>query len=155
MPEIRKAIPADIDSIIHLWKGLMDMHAPFNPLFQTVPDFADKIRPEIEKWLENEAYTFFVAAEENEIAGFIKINVIERPLIFVQSKYGHIGETFVSEKFRGKGIGKDLTDAAKAHFRSHKVDFIDLVVSENNPNGVTFWKAQGFETVNHLLVQQL
>lgn len=90
-----------------------------------------------EKWC-------FVAEDEGEICGFIYFMIKQRTDHFKIKQAGYIDLLFVSEKYRGRGIGKKLLNSAYAELKTHGIFHVDLSVHTDNPS-TKFWESMGFK----------
>lgn len=70
---------------------------------------------------------------------------------FVQYKYATIVDLFVTEKFRGNGIGGKLLEAALQWSNSRMLDYIELNVLAENEDGARFYRKKGFKPVSHIM----
>ena len=64
-------------------------------------------------------------------------------------------DAVVSEKYRGKGIGKLLFERAKQWFEDEDADHIELQVSLKNNGAMNFWGNQGFSGTTQHMVKYL
>ena len=92
----------------------------------------------IEKFLSRNPRTCFVAEAGGEIAGVI--------LSGQDGRRAYIYHAAVSEKNRGKGIGRALTQAVEKAMKGEGINKIALVVFNRNEAGNNFWEKQGFGT---------
>lgn len=61
----------------------------------------------------------------------------------------HLGFVIVDEKYRGKGIGKEMISLAiKYAYEILKVKTVTLAVFDNNPSALNCYKASGFVEVS-------
>lgn len=98
----------------------------------------DDSKDGIEKFLNRNPDTCFVAETDNKIIGAIPI------LTGNDGKRGYIYHTAVSPEYQKQGIGKQLVDMAVNALKNIGINKTALVVFDNNKNGNAFWKKQGF-----------
>lgn len=125
--------PADYDAVYDLW-----VHTPGMGL-----NSIDDSEPGIRKYLERNPSTSFVAMEEGRIAGAI--------LAGHDGRRGYICHTAVLPEFRGKGIGRALTEHAMDALEKEGISKAALVVFNRNEAGNAFWGALGFTTREDLV----
>ena len=70
-----------------------------------------------------------VAILDSEIIGYLA-GIVEEDLY---EKVGHIGEVFISKKFRNKGISTNLKDKFIDFLQSKKISVCRIDVNPNNP----------------------
>ncbi|WP_166740071.1 GNAT family N-acetyltransferase [Halalkalibacterium halodurans] len=80
--------------------------------------------------------------EDERLVGFLWLYKHE---FFGESRL-HINQIIVSNKFRGKGIGRRLMKQAEQVAKKHKISTIDLNVSEVNKEAVRMYNSMGFIT---------
>lgn len=96
----------------------------------------------IEKFLARNPDTCFVAEEQGQIIGAIMSGH--------DGRRGFIYHTTVMKKFRGRGIGKGLVDAAMDALEKAGIHKVALVAFERNQSGNLFWEHMGFCVRNDL-----
>lgn len=151
--EIREANPADIPLLVLFGQKLTKMHLDFDPEYYTFDEkefpsaFANWIRSQIDL----PSSIVVVAKENDEIVGFLSGFVKYLFPWFNIKKVGHVSFMFIDEKYRGKGVGTKMVDAAKRWFKNEGLYYIELYVNENNKNGLSFWKNMGFKDFQKFL----
>lgn len=130
---IRKMTIADYDSVYELWLNTPGMG--LNNL--------DDSRQGIEKYLQRNPETCFVAEKDNKIIGVI--------LCGNDGRRGYIHHTAVSVSERKRGVGTALVDAALNALKREGINKAALVVFSKNELGNSFWEKRGF-TVREDLV---
>ena len=97
----------------------------------------DDSKQGIEKFLNRNPTTNFVAVDDDKIVGVI--------LSGHDGRRGYIYHTAVDIKFRGQGIGTKLLESVYGALEKEGVTKAALVVFTNNEIGNSFWKTKGFE----------
>jgi ribosomal protein S18 acetylase RimI-like enzyme len=124
--EIRKMTIGDYEKVYALWLSCKGMG--LNDL--------DDSREGIEKYLDRNPDTCFVAVEGEEILGAV--------LAGNDGRRGIFSHTAVSPDRRYEGIGKALVNAAVNAFRELGIHKVNLVVFSRNEAGNAFWEKMGF-----------
>lgn len=91
----------------------------------------------------------FLYKENNEILGLVVglINNEEtKEYDFQAPKHGRISELIVTKKTRSKGIGKQLLDKMKEHFKENNCKAILIDVFGYNEKAISFYEKNGYHT---------
>ena len=153
--KFRLATIEDVPKMLELWYELMYYHADHHPAFR-VSDGAEKlIEDGFKTRMKDARFRYFICEIDDEIAGFITSNFRVTHEAMIYKKKGYIAETVVSEKHRGKGIGKLLFEKAQEWFIEEDADHIELQVSIKNDNALNFWEKQGFSGMTWHMIKYL
>lgn len=152
---IFEAQPDDIDELYELWRLLLDFHQGHHAIFRYRPGGERALKSELLNRLKEKNSRVFVYEEEEVWAGMLVASLRPGSTGFKLSNKGYIGETVVREKFRGKGIGKELFEAARKWLSDQGADHLELQVSVQNPNGLRFWQSLGFTASTQHMVLPL
>ncbi len=129
---IRKMTIDDYNEIYTLWMSCAGMG---------LNNFDDS-RDGIDKFINRNPDTCFVALIENKIVGAI--------LAGNDGRRGFIYHTAVSPRFRKQGIGRKLVDTAILALKQCGINKVALVVFDKNIDGNAFWESLGFTVRNDL-----
>lgn len=116
----------DYDQVYNLWMNTPGMG--LNDL--------DDSKEGIEKYLNRNPNTCFVAEIENKIIGVI--------LSGHDGRRGFIYHTAVAREERGKGIATKIIRNAIDALKNEGINKVALVAFSNNEIGNSFWQKQGF-----------
>lgn len=133
---IRRMTEEDYDAVYSLWLSCKGIG--LNNL--------DDSREEIAAFLNRNPDTCFVA-EEGEIIGVI--------LAGNDGRRGYIYHTAVSPGHRGKGIGRELVQAALTALKECGIHKVALVAFSGNKTGNAFWEKMGFTVREDLTYRNL
>lgn len=136
---IRPATPADSAAIAAIWNPVIrDTTITFNPTEKTPQDIAAviKARP-----------VFVVATQGDHITGFATYDQFRGGL-----GYAHAVEhtVIIAPEAKGQGLAKTLMHDLFARARAQGAHTMWAGVSGENPDGVAFHTALGFETIGIL-----
>jgi diamine N-acetyltransferase len=95
--------------------------------------------------LRNEASEFFFAKQNDEIAGYLKLN---HPLAQGENLGNNcleIQRIYSMPAFYGKGVGEALMQKSIAIAKENNYEFVWLGVWERNPRAIRFYEKKGFE----------
>ncbi|MDP4094197.1 MAG: GNAT family N-acetyltransferase [Bacillota bacterium] len=131
---IRLFQPEDYDKVFQLWK-------------EVFPENTDSSysRKDVERFLERNPETSFVALDENE-------NIIGAVLAGHDGRRGYIYHLGIREGFRSSGIGKKLVQAALDVFGRLGIRKAQLSVFDSNVSAKEFYKKLGFKVRTELNV---
>ncbi len=71
------------------------------------------------------------------------------------AEHGYVSDLVVSEKHRGRGIGRALLRAAEARSRQAGVDTLRVSVKASNTGALSLYSAEGFENLEIYLEKRL
>ena len=123
----------DYEKIYELWMSCVGMG--LNNL--------DDSKEGIEKFLQRNPDTCFVAEVEESIVGVIMTGS--------DGRRGYIYHTVVNPQYRKQGIAKSLVDSAMTALKKIGINKVALVVFERNENGNDFWEKLGFTARDDLI----
>ncbi len=126
MINIRIMTIDDYDGIRSLW---LKNH-------ETVTNAIDDSRDGIEKYLNRNPTTSFVAENNGKIIGTIMAGH--------DGRRGFFHHVFISPDYRGKGIGRKLVDNAMNALENEGITKVALVAFTDNELGNGFWDKMGF-----------
>jgi ribosomal protein S18 acetylase RimI-like enzyme len=87
---------------------------------------------------------FYFAMQDNNIIGYLKLNVGESQTEIKNENALEIERIYVLKEFHGKNIGQQLFEKALERALFQKVDFIWLGVWEENKRAIQFYTKNGF-----------
>jgi len=112
-----------------------------NLLTQLVENPKKLNREEIETIIQSNSTFLFVAKDGEKVVGTVTIVVYQMP----EFKKAMMEDLIVDAKYRGKGIGKLLMNAAIEQAKSEKVEFIFLTSRESREAANVLYQKLGFE----------
>lgn len=133
----------DFNKVNELAKQVHELHVNWRPdLFLSVDEVISK--EDFEKMIQ--AKEIFVAKIEDEIVGYITINIKEtiNPIMRYRKQL-QIEAICVDEKTRGKGIGTQLLKYVKQYGKEYDCTDIYLTVNEENESAIKMYEEFGFK----------
>ena len=127
---LRSMTPQDYPALFALWNSV--------PGFTKGLRSLDDSEVGIQKFLKRNPTTCFVAEIGGEIIGGI--------LAGHDGRRGYIYHAVVLPKHQGKGIGKQLAEAACDALRAEGINRVGMLVFASNQQGNAFWESQGWQT---------
>ena len=134
---VREATKSDLPVIEQLLKGLV------NAIEDTEGIDTGIAIKTWERLLNNAGSYFLVAEREGTPVGFI--NFMVRQTILHRSPSALIDELVVAEEYRGKGVGKQLVQAAIEKCRQLGCCEIEVSTEKTNIEAREFYEKCGFE----------
>jgi len=147
---IRKANVNDVPRIIELWNSLNLLHRKKfgydSPLFRHNKKnlCLSLYKKFVTKRIQARNATVFVAELNEKIIGHIIVFIDKLPPIYVHDKQGYVGEIFVEEKYRGKGIGRKLLTAGEEWAKKKGLYSLGLTVFIRNETALSAYRKFGF-----------
>jgi ribosomal protein S18 acetylase RimI-like enzyme len=132
---IRRATPGDADSVARLLNDFQVEYEEPSPGTEALEErYSDLIR--------NREMTVLLAGEGPD--GFAQIRY--RPWVYSAGPNAHayLEELYVVPALRGKGIGRELLDAAMETARSEGATHMELGTSENDEAARALYESAGF-----------
>lgn len=147
--KIRDMVFVDIKGVAKLFLGLINhIKEETNDDYFKFENLSEEIfTKELKSILTDPLRKIFVAEENEQVIGFISGTIKGNFLKISQiTKIGYIDGAFVLDKFRGKGLIKDLEEILSDYFKTNNVEFIELNVLSKNELGKNAWKNLGYST---------
>lgn len=99
---------------------------------------------QVEKELFNTSSHFFFVYVDNEIAGYLKVNIDDAQSEEMGNESLEIERIYIKNKFQKHGLGKCLYNKAIDMAIEYKKKKVWLGVWEKNENALAFYKKMGF-----------
>ncbi len=116
-----------------------------NTLENTAAYIGEAFSPEqLERELDNPASTVYLALEEGEVVGFIKLNNAPAQTDVNDKTSLEIERIYVLKKFHGTGCGRLLLDKAITCAVEAGKKYVWLGVWEQNHRAIRFYEKNGF-----------
>ncbi len=144
---IRDARRYDSEGIGLLWRELMLYHRALDPRFDYTPEAEHRFIRHAQDMMRSRDARVLVAEEtaSGQLVGFLMGEMQTRHVSPVPGAYGFIGDAFVREEWRQRGVGTALFEEVRRWFVARKALAIELYVAEANPVGQAFWQTMGLE----------
>ncbi len=142
---IRIGNESDIDKIIVLWERLMRFHENCVSDFVLNKDAKQKMTAYLQSFFNSQEKTVFVAEQSNEIVGYIFGLIKNKAPVFEENVVGEIGDTFVREDMRGKGVGEELVKTVLEWVKQKGLKNVELNMYPDNKVADAFWDKMGFK----------
>ena len=109
-------------------------------------DIVDAYLPEMLNRCGNCMGKILVAEVDGEIAGYVTIltKVTSEELAAGDFEYGLVSDIVILQKYRKRGLGRELLDAAETYARACKVKCLRIGALEGNQAARTLYSSMGF-----------
>ena len=106
-------------------------------------------------FIDKDDSQLFIAANDNEIVGYIYVKIITTSDSSDISTEASISGIYVKENFRKQGIGTKLINEAKKWCINKGVSYLKLNVLEGNRIALNLYKKLGFNDFSRVLRNKL
>lgn len=146
---IRVAQAEDCERIGVLWSQLVAYHRSLDAVMpEAAQDGPQRYAARIQSLLNDPYSRTYVAVVDGEIVGYITGMIADMRLeMFAAEVTGFIGDVFVDEANRERGIGRALVRAMEQFFASRNVFEYEWFVASANAAGQAFWRSLGAREV--------
>lgn len=100
--------------------------------------------PQLEKELDNSSSEFYFVYFNNDIAGYLKVNINDAQSEEMSDESLEIERIYIKNKFQKHGLGKYLLNKSMEIAMERNKKKIWLGVWEKNENAIAFYKKMGF-----------
>ncbi|HVI47740.1 MAG TPA: GNAT family N-acetyltransferase [Chitinophaga sp.] len=142
---IRKAVLADLDTLLEFEQGIVAAERPFNV---TMKDGSIHYY-DIEAMINSPEVEVLVATVNGEAVGSGYARIENAKPYLKHGKHAYLGFMYVKPEHRGKGINQRIIAALKAWAYLQDVKELRLDVYDENTSAVNAYEKAGFE--RHLL----
>lgn len=152
---VRRADSADADRVVALWAELTRHHALLDPRHALRPDAEPLMRKLVASDLGDRDALVLLYEERGTVCGLCMTRIQYAPRIQREARRAEIGELFVSETARRRGVGRALVGRALEWVRERGVDRVVVRVGAANAAGQAFWRGIGFGAFMDVLERRL
>jgi len=152
--KIRKAKSSDFKKIkeIYFYAGIDEIKTqypkkPKKKIIENVKEYSKEIFKEFDKKINSKKNYWIIAEIEKELVGFANVQTFK--------KYGWLDRNYIKKEFRGKGIGKRLTEERMKWLRKNKIKEIYAKVFIENKPSLNNLKNFGFEPIEYIMEKKL
>jgi ribosomal protein S18 acetylase RimI-like enzyme len=143
---IRPMRPADHEAVLDLWERLMATGRAADPRY----DYHDDARRIFRDWVRDEwsiARPFprvLVASAGDRLVGYVQGGEVQVRPLFRGPRTASIGDLWVEEEWRRRGLGRALVEAFLAQARAAGIQRFEVGTLALDARAVGFWKTMGF-----------
>ncbi len=146
--KIRKARLGDVSSILELWNELVTCSRKnfcyTGPLFQYKENSPEIVEKSIKKNIRSKTDIVLIAEINDRVVGFAIAGILNLPRYYVHDQEMHVGDIFIKEGFRAKGIGSDFIKEIEMWAKKKGIFSLGLLCNTNNENARAAYEKMGF-----------
>ena len=101
----------------------------------------------LEKELENPHSEFYFAYFNNELAGYLKININDAQSEKMGENALEVERIYIKKSFKRRGICRHLIETAEQLAKKYQKNLMWLGVWEYNPKAIAFYETLGFKVI--------
>ena len=140
---VRRAVEEDLDTMVEMWKELMDFHKALDGLFTRSEEGTENFRAFLKGHMNSEKACCVVAEAEGEIAGYCLAAVELYPPVLVRKECVEVFDMVVAEPYRRRGVGATLFKEIRRWSGEQGIDRIEVRVAVTNRLSTAFWRKMG------------
>lgn len=145
---IRKAIPADLDTLLIFEQGVIHAERPFDPTLKR-----EHVRYyDIEKMMAATGVELVVAELNGELIGSGYARIENAKPYLKHHQYAYLGFMYVVPAYRGMGINKRIINTLETWAASQNITELRLDVYYANDAAVKAYEKSGFN--NHMIAMR-
>ena len=146
---IRYGTTADAKMLSELGaKTFYDTFAKDNTPENMATHLENSFSPEIQlAELSNPENIFLIINDEGQLIGYAQLILNSKEEFIMGTKPLEIRRIYATQEYIGKGVGKELMQAAIREARQRNCNSVWLGVWEKNPRAIDFYKKWGFKEV--------
>ena len=143
-PPIREATDADLDAMLSLWRELERIQGGHR-LFPMAADAERRIVGLFREAIADPGSAAFVIDGPDGLLGMAIARVTEQSHHSMSdARVVELSRVVVRADARGRGLGKELIDAASAFAKEHGAAYLAAKLFTGNTEGRAFWERMGF-----------
>lgn len=161
MISIRQYSAKDKKAILLLLEELQDYLVQIDTMkrLRRLPGWGKKCTNDLLKKIKKEDGIIFIAESEGLplgfVAGILSKQSKDELLGCVPTKSGRVVELIISEKYRGKNIGKILMNKMEEYFKQQNCDIIQIEVFGPNTLAHNFYKKLGYDDRDFDMIKKI
>lgn len=151
----RPAAARELDRVAELWSELGDHLSRIDPSFALGPGAGDQARALLRRLSQDADTRILVWDEAGNLPAFAIVRVL-RPSIWArEGARAEIGDLFVREGWRRRGIGRALVRDALAWAAGRGATRAEVRVAARNDEAQAFWRVLDFDDFVDVLERRL
>lgn len=141
---LHDAQQADVETVLPLWRELMDRHADLDSHFRRAADGDERFAEYLGLRIADEESRVVLAKRQGETVGYA-LGVTQLLPRILQARYiGRITDLAVRTDCQRQGVGSALVEELTQWFGSREITRIEVSVVPTNRAAEAFWSKHGF-----------
>jgi GNAT superfamily N-acetyltransferase len=143
-PTVREATEADLDAMLSLWRALEEIQGGFR-LFPMVSDAEARVAGLFrEAIVDEDSAAFVIDGPDGMLAMAIARTTEQGHHSMSDARVVELSRVVVRADARGRGLGKELIEAARAFAKQQDAAYLTAKLFAGNADGRAFWERMGF-----------
>lgn len=148
MTEIRDAKEEDWIKIERMMVDLRRFESQYDPTYSVDDKTVEFMGTWAKSELDRKTGVTVVAEEDDVLIGFACGWIEEKPVhLYTEGRIGYFSHLFVTENFRGKGVGRMLAETILDFFRRNRIRFVTVETHVDNTASQELYKDLGFKEI--------
>ncbi len=143
-PAVRRCETRDLAAVKDLFREFVEYHSAMDPSFVKVRGYGDLFVRYIEDNMNGENSLVLVAECGEAVVGYCLGQIMEKPPVYPEPRYGYIDNIAVREGYQRKGIGAMLVREMCRWFASRDLRRVEVFAAVKNPKSTSFWRKMGY-----------
>jgi GNAT superfamily N-acetyltransferase len=151
----RPAAARELDRVAELWSELGDHLARIDPSFALAPGAGAQARALLRRLAQDPDTSIRVWDEAGDLPAFAIVRVLHPSIWAREGARAEIGDLFVREAWRRRGIGRALVRDALSWAALRGATRVEVRVAARNHEAQAFWRGLGFDDFVDVLERRL
>lgn len=153
---IRPLRATEVETVVdELWRPFAEGMAERSDRFELAEDANEQMKTNINSGIRQDNVVAFVAETDEELAGYILLEIRSPPPIFTRGLDCAIDQLYVKPSARRDGVGEELVDRAAAIAEEKGAENLVLTLDAGNQAALEFYDGLGFEVWRHRLIRDI
>lgn len=139
----RPATPSDTETLVALWRALLDEHENLDERFRRADDAETRWRNDLAAWLTSATHRLVVAEWSGEVAGFAHAYRYAPPPLYAEREEVFVESLYVRRASRRGGAGRALVADIRAWAEASGAEQLRIGTLAGNAEAGAFWRAAG------------
>ena len=151
---IRRANSNDLQTIAKLWWDMHDFNSKYDDRYYETITKEECIKYKfnfLKDLIDNPNHLIWVTENENEIIGYVYVEIIERPPIFKYNRFAKVQEASIKRKYQQKGIFRKNFEVITKELINQNIKLAELEIDLDNPAQMAYWKVKFYKRLIHMI----
>ncbi len=140
---IRRPLEKEFEDLADLIYRFYRFNEEFDPSYNLGENAKELSKQIAQNYISDEKTILLVADYNGKIIGYIKGNIVEKPLLAIK-KMGMMSELYVIPSHRGMGVATKLIEGAAEELKRKGIEYMTVEFPTMNYIADNFYKTLGF-----------